>query len=387
MSYDPFERGPYPVGVRTNLWHDDVRDRGLPVEIWYPATEQFAGKDLDPSTQDSFVPGWAAGEQSVDVPLAQQAAVRNADIAQGPHDLVLLVHGWAGYRREATFIGTHLASHGYVVVSPDVVSSTFADVDAFLDSVGDQGEPTDLDEHVSTIAHNRKGDVAFLVDTAMANFDLKPGDVGITGASFGGWMSLDAPALDSRIAASVPMCPAGGRAPVDDGVLSELLDWNWRRDVPTLMLTADRDSLLPLYGQLELLRRIPSTDKRMVVLADADHNHFVDDIDTGQQWLREFANRVAVLFPRGPGDWTSVARSVAPAEQLCPGASAQLAWRGLITAHMDAHLRANSQARELLRTPLDRVLADRGVRASTVESGIAHPNQGSDVVAVGGEAR
>lgn len=387
MSYDPFERGPHPVGVRTSLWRDDDRDRSLPVEVWYPATEQFVGKDLDAKTQDTFVPGWAAGEETEEVALARQAAVRDADMTPGPHHLVLLVHGWAGYRREATFIGTHLASHGYLVVSPDIVSSTFADVDAFLCSVGDHGEPTDLEAHVLTIAHNRKGDVSFLVDTAIKHFDLCQDDVGITGASFGGWMSLDAPALDPRIAASVPMCPAGGRAPVDDGALSELLDWNWRRDVPTLMLTADRDSLLPLYGQLELLRRIPSADKRMVVLADADHNHFVDDIDTGQEWLREFAARVARLFSRGPGDWTSVARSVAPTEQLCAGASAQLAWRGLITAHMDAHLRANIQAREMLHTPLDRVLAERGVKASSVESGTAHPNQQSDIAADWAEAR
>lgn len=280
-----------------------------------------------------------------------------------------MVHGWAGYRHESTFIGTHLASHGYLVVSPDIVSSTFADVDAFLDSVGDRGEPAELEAHFTSIAFNRKGDVSFLVDSAMRHFDLDQVDVGITGVSFGGWMSLDAPALDPRIAASVPMCPAGGRGQIDDGVLASLLGWNWLRDVPTLMLSADRDSLLPLYSQLELLRRIPSSDKRMVVLADADHNHFVDDIDTGQQPLREFVGRVAQLFPSGPGDWASVARSVSVAEDLCAGAPAQLAWRGLITAHMDAHLRDKVQARELLRIPLDRVLADRGVRASTVVAG------------------
>lgn len=373
MSYNPFERGPHPVGVQSSIWHDDTRDRRVPVEVWYPTTEHFLGADLDPASQDAFVPGWVAGEDTAETPLARQAAVRDADMTHGPHQLVLLIHGWAGYRREATFIGTHLASHGYLVVSPDIISSTYPDVDGFLNSLGDRGTPADLRAHISAIAHNRKGDVPFLIDTAMKRFDLHPSDVGITGASFGGWTSLDAPALDPRIAASAPMCPAGGGAPVDGGLCGQLLNWNWHRDVPTLMLTADRDSLLPLYGQLQLLRSIPASNKRMVVLADADHNHFVDDIDTGQQWLHEFADRVAHLFPDGPGDWALAARSVCAAKELCVGADAQLAWRGLVTAHMDAHLRGDDEAENMLNNPLDRVLAQHGITASVVEAATTTP--------------
>ena len=42
-AYDPFARGPFPVGVRTlELARGG---RSLPVELWYPATDEYAGKD------------------------------------------------------------------------------------------------------------------------------------------------------------------------------------------------------------------------------------------------------------------------------------------------------------------------------------------------------
>ncbi|MFF2084036.1 alpha/beta hydrolase family protein [Nocardia sp. NPDC058176] len=370
MSYNPFDRGPHPVGVRSDSWRDSGRDRELPVEIWYPATDDFTGDDLDPARQDAFLPGWATEEDldgGAPEDLVRQAAVRDATVRPGTHPLILLVHGWAGYRREATFLGTHLASHGYVVVAPDVLLSTFGDVDAFLSAQPVPGDPQALVDHVTAIAEARRADVPFLIDSAAARLDIAVDAVGITGASFGGWSSLQAPASDPRIAATVPMCPAGGRAPADGGYIGSLLDWNWHRPAPTLLLVADRDSLLPLDGQFELLRRVPAPDRQMVVLANADHNHFVDDIDTGQQWLAEFADRVARIFPVSGGNWPLIARSVVPRAELCSGDSAQLAWRGLITAHMDAHLRAEAEAQGLLDGGIARALADRGVVASVVD--------------------
>jgi dienelactone hydrolase len=370
MCYDPFQRGPHPVGVRSDQWTDPDRDRALPVEIWYPGTDRIAGADLDPATQDRFVPAWVVGDPA-EAELAYQAAVRDAHPLGEPSTLVLLVHGWAGYRREATFIGTHLASHGYTVVAPDVAGSTYADVDAMLTANEPHADPAALSSHVQAIAASRKGDVPFLISAAIERLDVRTDAVGIAGASFGGFSSLIAPAVDPRIAATVPMCPAGGsHAPVcdsDGAPFVDQLEWAWHTPAPTLMLVADRDALLPLHSQLELLRKVPSAWKRMVVLADADHNHFVDDIDTGQEWLQEFSARVARVFPDGPGDWALVARSVVPADQLCDGSDAQLAWRGLTTAHMDAHLRHDPDALALVSGDIDERLAVLGVTVTTIE--------------------
>jgi dienelactone hydrolase len=377
MPYDPFARGPHPVGVQSDLWTDAARSRSLPVEIWYPAAEGHRGRDLDPASQDSFQPGWVLSESADSAELARQAAVRGAGWAAGdqPYPLVLLVHGWAGHRRESTFIGTHLASHGYAVVSADHGGSTYADVDAFIASHSPQGKPAALSEHLRRIAEHRKADVPFLISKAISALPVRPDGVGITGPSYGGWTSLIGPAVDRRIAATVPMCPAGGDAPVGeapaggsaDNVPKQELDLAWRRDVPTLMLVADRDSLLPLHGQLELLRAVPATTKRMVVLARSDHNHFVDDIDTGQEWLREFAQRMAGTFPDGPGDWLRIARSIAPISRLCPGDVARLAWRGLITSHFDAYLKNDRDADEFSAADIDATLAALGIDTYTIE--------------------
>ena len=46
MAYDPFARGPFPVGVRTaELTDSGRRHRQLPAELWYPATGAHAAAD------------------------------------------------------------------------------------------------------------------------------------------------------------------------------------------------------------------------------------------------------------------------------------------------------------------------------------------------------
>ena len=157
MTYDPFERGPFPVGVHTQTWHDVERDRPLTVEIWYPASEDYRGRDRDPATWDTYVPVWAADSTEAISELAHQEAVRDAEWSrqQSEWPLVLLVHGWAGFRQESSFLGTHLASRGYVVVSPDVAGSTWTHVDAFLTGCEPQSGPDILLEHTTRIATAR----------------------------------------------------------------------------------------------------------------------------------------------------------------------------------------------------------------------------------------
>src|SRR5579871_5519930 len=111
-EYDPFLRGPYPAGVRTFQANDTARNRLYPCELWYPAAEQHAGQDLALETQDVFtVP--LAGKQR------RQMALREAQVRPGAYPLVLFSHPSGAHRRAATFLCTHLASHGYVVAALD----------------------------------------------------------------------------------------------------------------------------------------------------------------------------------------------------------------------------------------------------------------------------
>lgn len=363
MSYFPFERGPLPVGVRTHIWHDRSRDRALPVEIWYPATEKYAGQDLDPEFQDQFMPQLVADGET-HVQLLRQAAVRDADIAAGGHRLILFVHGWAGERREASYLCTHLASHGYVVVAPDIVGHTLHDVEGFLAAHQPRADAQALIDHSAQGARNRQGDIPFLLDTVCHEYEVDVTDVGIVGESFGGWTALCAPAWDRRIAACVPMCPVNDLTPVKDASLAPLA-FTWHRDVPTLFCVADRDSWLPLYGQLRALREAPASWKRMIILADADHASFSPDLETAQVWLAEFTRRVADTFP-DMANFDMVARTVVPPEQLTPGKTAALLWQGLTLAHFDAHLREIADARTVMDGDLAATAATQGATVNIV---------------------
>ncbi len=121
MIYDPFGRGPFPVGVRSGEIVDASRgDRTLQFEVWYPAAAPFFAVDLVTWTQDSFsvVPGG---------PVQRQAAVRDATPRDGTYPLVVYSHPSAGHRRQSSFLCTHLASHGYVVAAVDHAGNTALD--------------------------------------------------------------------------------------------------------------------------------------------------------------------------------------------------------------------------------------------------------------------
>ncbi len=111
-EYDPFIRGRFPVGVHTIQALDTVRGRLFPCEIWYPAVERYAGQDLAPGTQDIFTLPASGAPRS-------QMAVRDAAFHPGTYPLILFSHHSGGHRRAATFLCTHLSSHGYVVAALD----------------------------------------------------------------------------------------------------------------------------------------------------------------------------------------------------------------------------------------------------------------------------
>ena len=169
-------RSPHPVGVKTETWTDEARGRSLPVEIWYPATADHAGADLDSATQDTFAAVWTTDDME-ETPMVHQAAVRDATPAALPGQLVLFSHGFAGHRREATYLCTHLASHGYVVVSADFIGSCSWDIDAVMAS----DEPDDMVARREFMGLDRKADVPFLAAEATRRGWANDGPIGFTG--------------------------------------------------------------------------------------------------------------------------------------------------------------------------------------------------------------
>ncbi len=339
--YDPFARGKFPVGVRTVQAADTVRNRAFPCEIWYPAAAQYEGQDVSAETQDAFAVPPSETHQ-------RQMAVRDADAQPGSYPLIVFSHHSGGHRRSATYLATHLSSHGYVVAAlnhSEVVAPELAP------------KPDETPEQRSARAQawiaSRVPDVRFLLDHILASeANVDPDRIGIVGHSFGGWTALATPEVEPRIRTIVALAPGGASNP-KPGILPLTLTFAWGRDTPTLYLVAENDVPLPLDGMYELFERTPSS-KQMIILRRADHLHFIDNVESQHETVRKLS------FP-GPAAWMQ--KEMRPIEELCSGAQAHLFVRGLTLCHMDAILKQNENAQRFLAGNLEAELAVRGVEA------------------------
>lgn len=354
MTYDPFTRGQFPVGVRTVQLTDPARrNRLLPTEIWYPATDTYAGQDVAEATRDTY-------DLIAGFPAVWQHAVRDAGLRPGTYPLVAFSHGFGGHRRQSTFLCTHLASHGYVVAAPDHTGNTVTDILQMVMALQLGNPMPDPDATVKEFIALRPADIQFMIDGVLNGAGgvaaaIDADRVGMSGHSFGGWTTLAVAARDHRIRAALPLAPAGGSSSLPVDLLKQSLQFDWGRDVPTLFLVADRDSLLPIAGMHELFEKTRGT-KRMVVLKQADHMHFCDRVEEVHELFR--------MMPP-PGDFERIAKTVPPISELCSGEQAYLFVRGLGLAHMDACLKGNTSAARLLGGDLTAALGARGVAVET----------------------
>jgi predicted dienelactone hydrolase len=300
---DPFSAGPHPVHVRTFDAFDEKRDRLFPCEVWAPSTVQ------------------------PDSPL------------------VLYSHCSGGHRRAASFLCTHLASHGYVVAALDHSEVIAPELQR------PESEPAEQKAaRIQQWIANRVPDMVFLLGEVGAGADR----IGIVGHSFGGWTALATPDVEPRIRSVVAHAPSGIANP-RPGVIPATLSFDWGREVPTLMLAAELDAPLPLPDMRELFGRIPQP-KQLVVLGRADHGHFADNVEEQHDAVRAMAM---------PEEYAWMQARMRPYAELCPGEHGRLFTRGLTLAHLDATLRNRTEAQEFLAGDLAQALAAQGVEATT----------------------
>lgn len=303
MSYHPFERGPFPVGVRTVA----AESSRWPIELWYPAREKGA--------DDVFA-----------VPRGQrtQPAVRDVDTAAGEFPFVVFSHHSGGNRRSATYLCTHLASHGYRVAALDHAETVRADLQR-------PASETDADREarIGRLIAARVPDLRFLLD------ELRATRAGAVGHSLGGWTVLQAAEEDERIQAVVALAPGGAKNP-KPGILP--LELRFRRAVPSLFIAAESDVSLPLEGMRELVGRA-QPPKQLFVIPRADHLHFIDAVEEEHETVR------AMPFT-GALSW--IPREMRPVSELLPGEEAHRLVRGFTLALFDAHLKGSADARQFL---------------------------------------
>jgi predicted dienelactone hydrolase len=133
LEWPPDALGPYSVGVKTIYLADESRHeiwgdlpRSLPLEIWYPSAGEGDVNTVE--TMIGEVPDWAVkafaevyGDGIDDLLDLETAAGRNAPILKTPggFPLILFSHGLSAIRFQNFTLCEHLASHGFIVVSPD----------------------------------------------------------------------------------------------------------------------------------------------------------------------------------------------------------------------------------------------------------------------------
>jgi dienelactone hydrolase len=175
--------GPFAVGAKTDvLLRDDSRDREVTTTYWYPISGENAGPEQ-------------ASEGAPLIPGEQQ------------FPLVVLVHGTLG-NGPATwpYLAPHLASHGYIVITPSTGSN--------LTNVAD--------------LPNHPGDISFLIDAALGVNSSETTFLGranenkiaVGGFSLGAAATYltvyQPPYLDSRIKAAIIMAGLGlGGPPIN----------------------------------------------------------------------------------------------------------------------------------------------------------------------------
>ncbi|HEY7388992.1 MAG TPA: hypothetical protein VH640_10830 [Bryobacteraceae bacterium] len=345
--YDPFVRGPFPVGVRTIESFDTARNRSFPCEIWFPAAAQHQGQDLVPETQDVLtIPPDNASRR--------QTAVRNAVGHAGSYPVIVFSHHSGGHRCAATFLCTHLSSHGYIVAALDHSEVSAPELRGPQDETVEQKAA-----RIQAVITSRVPDARFLLDCVLSDTasgsDARPdaSHIGIVGHSFGGWTALAAPETDPRFESIVALAPAGASNP-RPGILPVTLTFAWGHDIPVLYLVADEDVCLPLAGMHELFDRTPAP-RRMIILRRADHMHFMDNVEEMHESVRK------MTFPE---ELSWIPREMKPITELSSGEQAHLFVRGLTLAHMDATLKQTPEAQRFLEEEIVAKLAARGVEAT-----------------------
>jgi dienelactone hydrolase len=247
---DPGALGPYPIGITEVVFYDESRDRTLLTNVWYPAAE--AARDAEPSSAESYLPedlAFLAANSTLTL-----RAVRDAALAtDGPFPLILFSHGNNGINFQNGDQMEHLASHGFIVASPDHEGNTYFD---------NSGSPSGL-------SIDRPIDMIFLLDEMLRAtedpdelfydwIDTTLG-IGASGMSFGAFTVVTAADRDDRIVAVLPQVLT---APISEDY-----------DTPTFLLLAEEDKTIGLDGNARIRDTYATTKgpKFLAELPDAGH--------------------------------------------------------------------------------------------------------------------
>lgn len=256
------ERGEFAVGVTTVQL-----DKGPMVEVWYPAVEGTTGtetydvRDFTPDAIKAILTGDAPASYSYE-------AGRDAAVADGEFPVVLFSHGFTGIRLQSTFLTSHLASHGMIVVSSDHPSRDLTNVLGGTASGDREDSVDDLLQSLELITA-QDADAASIfsghVDTER---------VGAVGHSAGGGTVLAA-AADPRIDGYVSLASGVLRGGGDDGTTTTV-DPGSLPDKPSFFMAGAVDAVVPADTVTRPSFEAVPSPSLLWVIDGVGHNGFDD---------------------------------------------------------------------------------------------------------------
>lgn len=269
-SVDPPDAfGAFAVGHLQFTAVDPARDnRSLLVDVWYPA---------DPEELTGFEP--TRYPLAGPIALPSQLAMDGLPVSSRPEQTLLVFsHGYRGINIQSFELMEALASHGFVVASPEHTGNA-------------QASPTDSFDDA---AAHRVPDVSFLIDT-MLERSRDPDDVfyarldeqrvGVLGHSFGGMTAIGAAVgwagagPDPRVAAIAPISAVidpdlqdqsrdGPNAGFTEAQLATL-------GVPVMLIGGTEDLNVPIENNAIAFEQIVNAPEVFKVdIIGATHTHF-----------------------------------------------------------------------------------------------------------------
>ncbi|BCR35745.1 alpha/beta hydrolase family protein [Mariniplasma anaerobium] len=237
--YDlPIPSGNYLIGTesfviddqaRLELYSQDPNDfRRTKIQIWYPA-DTIDGYEQAPWLEDGLVVARALSKDTglPDFVLDHTVNILSNSYFNAPistdlenYPIVILSHGWRGFRNLHTDYAEELASQGYIVVGIDhsygSVATLFDDDDVAylnLDALPDRQTTNDFIEYANQLVYTYASDITATLDyledindiDSQSRFSgkLDLDKIGLLGHSTGGGADVAVALDDDRIAAVI----------------------------------------------------------------------------------------------------------------------------------------------------------------------------------------